>query len=157
MADGIGSKARMPNPVLAPLGRLVGTWRSSGTHPALVGPPLAGRASFTWQDEGAFLVWRSEVDHPQIPDGIAIFGSDNEAGTVLITYFDERGISRKYDVRLTTEGFEMERLTPKFSQRMQFRIEADGTRMVSHGTMSRDGGPWEGDLSMTYERVTAEG
>lgn len=152
MTVDIGNKARKPNPVLAPLGKLVGTWRSEGRHPLLDGPPLAGRASFAWQDEGAFLVWRSQVDHPQIPDGIAIFGSDDEAGTVLITYFDARGISRKYDVTLRPDGFDMERLTPKFSQRMQFRIEADGSRLVSHGTMSRDGGAWEEDLSMTYER-----
>jgi hypothetical protein len=42
---------------------------------------------------------------------------------------------------------------PKFRQRMTFTIDADGSRIVSKGEMSRDGKPWEGDLELTYERI----
>src|SRR4051812_37895591 len=100
MASEIGAKAQIPNPALKPLAPFVGNWRSSGTHPAVPGLTLHGTASFAWQDGGAFLVWRSQVDHPLFPDGIAIFGSDDEAATLFISYFDERGISRKYDLTL---------------------------------------------------------
>jgi hypothetical protein len=153
MADEIGGRARIPNPALAPLGGLVGEWRTTGTHPLVPGVTVHGRASFAWQDGGAFLVWRAEIDDPRFPAGISIFGSDDEAGTLFISYFDERGISRKYDVALEPDGFVMERRDPKFAQRMTFRIEDGGNRIVSSGEMSREGGAWEADLSLIFERV----
>ena len=153
MAAEIGSKAQIPNPALKPLEAIVGEWRTTGVHPLMPGTKVYGRTSFAWQDGGAFLVCRSEVDHPQFPSGIAIFGSDDEAKTWFITYFDLRGVSRKYDITLDPDGLTMHRETQKFSQRATFRIEAGGDRMVSHGEMSRDGGAWEGDLSTTYERA----
>jgi hypothetical protein len=39
-----------------------------------------------------------------------------------------------------------------FAQRMVLTIAADGSLLEGLGTMSRDGGPWEGDLQLTYER-----
>lgn len=152
MPDLIGTRARKPNAALEPLRPLVGEWTTSGTHPMFPGVTVHGRTSFAWQDEGAFLVWRSEIDNPQFPSGIAIFGSDDEAGTMSIVYFDERGISRHYDIHVHADGFTMERLTPKFSQRMKFVF--DGDRMTARGTMSRDGGAWEGDLALDYQRVS---
>ena len=41
---------------------------------------------------------RSEIDEPEIPSGLAIFGSDNATGEYFMLYFDERGVSRKYNV-----------------------------------------------------------
>ena len=152
MPPHIATNAQIPNPRLAPFARLVGDWRTRGTHPALPGTTLHGRASFAWQDGGAFLVWRSEIDHPQFPAGIAIFGSDDAAGTAFIAYFDARGISRKYDVTPEPGGFSMHRADPAFSQRMRLRIDAGGDRIVGTGEMSCDGGAWEPDLSVTYER-----
>ena len=42
-----------------------------------------------------------------------------------------------------------------FAQQMVFTIAADGTRLDAHGTMARDGGPWEDDLQLTYERINS--
>jgi hypothetical protein len=152
MASDIGSKAQIPNPALQPFDRIVGEWRTTGTHPGVPNTTLHGRTSFAWQDGGAFLVWRSQIDDPRFPNCIAVFGSDDEAKTTFISYFDERGISRKYDIILGADGdFIMQRIDPKFSQRMSFTIGAD--RMACKGKMSRDGGAWEGDLSLTYERM----
>ncbi|KRA42149.1 hypothetical protein [Devosia sp. Root635] len=153
MARAIGANASIANPQLKFFERIVGEWRTVGTHPAMPGVTLRGRVSFAWQDGGAFLIWRSEVEHPLFPDGIAIIGSDAAAGTLFISYFDERGVSRKYDVTLHEHGFAMQRLDPKFSQRMTFSLEAGDARMVSKGEMSREGAAWEPDLSQTFERL----
>jgi hypothetical protein len=153
MALAIGAKANIANPQLTFFERIVGAWRSTGTHPALPGVVLHGRVSFAWQHGGAFLVWRSEVEHPLFPDGIAIVASDDEAGTIFMSYFDERAISRKYDVTLGENGFAMQRADPKFAQRMTFSLEAGDTRMVSKGEMSREGAAWEPDLSQIFERL----
>src|SRR3954470_2493290 len=97
----IGSEALVPNPALRPFGVLVGQWRTTGTHPLVPGTTFHGRTSFAWHEGGAFLLMRSEIDESDIPSGVAIFGSDDEAGTFFMAYFDERGVSRKYDVTLT--------------------------------------------------------
>jgi hypothetical protein len=39
---------------------------------------------------------------------------------------------------------------------MVFTIAADGNGIDARGTMSHDGGPWEDDLRLTYERVDAQ-
>lgn len=153
MADQIGAKANIANPQLAFFERLIGQWRTTGTHPAMPGATLRGRVSFAWQDGGAFLVWRSEVDDPRFPDGIAIVGSDDAAGTLFISYFDQRGVSRKYDVTLGENGFAMQRMDPQFSQRITFVLEAGDVKMVSKGEMAREGAGWEPDLSQTFERL----
>src|SRR3954470_2598898 len=94
----IGAEALIPNPALKPLEFLVGEWRTTGTHPLVPGQALSGRTSFAWHEGGAFLIMRSEVDHPQFPSGVAIIGSDDVAGSFVMLWFDERGISRHYDV-----------------------------------------------------------
>lgn len=153
MAHVVGAKARIPNPQLKFFERVVGEWSTTGTHPLLPGATVHGRVSFQWTEGGAFLIWRSEVDDPRFPDGIAIVGSDDEAGTIFVSYFDQRGISRKYDVTVADDGFTMQRTDPKFSQRMTFTLEDGDLRMLSRGEMSREGAAWESDLSQTFERL----
>ncbi|MGO8994621.1 MAG: hypothetical protein ACLQVI_15000 [Polyangiaceae bacterium] len=149
----IGSEARRPNASLKPFEPLIGEWRTTGTHPLLPGKPLHGRASFSWIEGGAFLVWRSEIDEPEVPSGTAILGSDDAQGTFFLLYFDERDVSRAYGVTIRGDVMIWSRDDPKFRQRMTFTIDADGSRIVSKGEMSREGKPWEGDLELTYERI----
>jgi hypothetical protein len=149
----IGSEAQKPSPSLKPLEPLIGEWRTTGKHPLVPGKTFHGRASFSWIEGGAFLIWRSEIDEPEIPSGTAIFGSDDAQGTISMLYFDERGVSRKYDVTISGEVMTWSRDDPKFRQRMTLTINADGSRIVSKGEMSREGKPREGDLELTYERI----
>ena len=153
MTPDIGLKARMPNAVLKPLERLIGEWRTTGTHPAVPGTTLNGRASFAWLEGGAFMIWRSQIDDRLFPEAIAIFASDDEAKSCFISYFDERGVSRRYEIIVADDGFVMQRMDRNFSQRMVFKLDAGGTRMFSTGEMSREGRAWECDLSLTYERM----
>jgi hypothetical protein len=150
MTKAIGSKAQIPNPALKPLAPLIGEWQTTGTHPYFPDAKLHGQVVFEWIEGGAFLRMRSQIDHPKFPDGVAIFGSDDEAGTYYHIYFDERGISRKYDVAITDNQIQWWRDDAHFSQRFTITIEKD--RLVSTGEMSRDGGDWEQDLSLTYVR-----
>ncbi|MGE0158527.1 MAG: hypothetical protein AB7T31_03890 [Gemmatimonadales bacterium] len=96
---------------------------------------------------------RTEVDHPQIPAGLAVFGTDDASGSCFMLYFDERGVSRKYDVSLVGNVLRWWRDDTEFSQRFSGTIAQDGEAIVGKGEMSRAGGPWEGDLELTYTRV----
>ncbi|WP_236600948.1 hypothetical protein [Ktedonobacter sp. SOSP1-85] len=153
MEKKIGSEALQPNPALEPFKVFVGQWQTIGSHPYLPGIPLHGRTTFDWLAGGAFLIMHTEIDHPSFPDGVAIFGSDDVAKTYFQLSFDERGVSRKYDVTMTGNQLKWWRDEPSFSQRCTMTIEDNGNKMESQGEMSREGAAWEKDLALTYVRV----
>ena len=153
MAELVENEAAKPNPALEPFGVLVGTWRTIGTHPLVPGTTFHGRTSFSWMEGGAFLLMHSQIDEPEIPSGIAVFGTDDATGECSMLYFDERGVSRRYEVSLRNNVWTWWRDDPAFSQRMVGTIEADGRTIVSRGELSRDGAAWEPDLALTYTRL----
>jgi hypothetical protein len=123
-------------------------------HPLIPGKTLHGRASFAWADGGAFLVMRSEVDEPEIPSGIAVFGTDDDTGECSMLYFDERGVSRRYQVEVRSDECRFWRDNATFSQRFKVRLVDEGRRMIGQGEMKR-GDAWEPDLQLTYMRTGA--
>jgi hypothetical protein len=147
------NEGSIPNPALQPFGVLIGTWKTVGTHPMVPGTTFHGHTSFDWIEGGAFLVMHSEIDEPQIPSGIAVFGSDDATGEYFMLYFDERGVSRKYDVTLRDGGLKWWRNAPGFSQRFTGTIADDGRTIVGKGELCRDGSSWERDLDLTYTRI----
>lgn len=148
-----GGAALIPNPALRSFEVLVGDWRTTGTHALMPDRILQGRTSFAWHEGGAFLLMRSEMDADEIPSAVAIISSDDAAATFVMAYFDERGVSRKYDVELAGNRLVWQRDEAGFAQRNTLVIDEDGSRMVGTGEMSRGGGDWEGDLSLTYVRI----
>jgi hypothetical protein len=154
MPDRELNEAAKPNPALARFGVLAGAWRTEGTHPLVPGKTFHGRTTFEWIEGGAFMIMRSRIEEPEIPSGIAIFGSDDSTGDCWMSYFDERGVSRRYEMRMHDDVLEYWRTTGRFSQRCVITIAPGGRRMVSRGTMSREGGAWEPDLELTYTRST---
>ena len=140
-----------PNPQLHPLAVLIGEWEMRGSHPMLPGRDLCGRATFEWIERGAFLLVRTHMDAPEIPDGVAIFGTDDErpsAGTLI--YFDVRNVSREYHWTFVDGVLTYTRTASAQSQRM--RLEITERRIVATGEMSKNGGAWEPDLELTYTR-----
>lgn len=146
-----GAGARRPNPALQPLAFLLGQWSTTGTHPAFPGEALPGMTSFDWAEGGAFLLMRSRTDHEDFPDGIAIFSSDDALGTMMMSWFDERGISRLCPVAAGRNSVSWHHDDPAFMQRVTItRLDPD--RLVSEGQMAKDGGPWGPDLSQAFVR-----
>ena len=141
------------NPRLQPLSVLVGTWTTVGTHPLVPGKTFHGRTSFDWMEGGAFLVMHSQIDEPEIPTAIAVFGTDDTADTCSMLYFDERGVSRRYEVSVRANEWRWWRDAPDFSQRFAGTIAPDGRTITGRGEYSRNGGPWEPDLALTYTRA----
>ena len=156
MTRPIGVEAQRRNPALERLMPLLGTWRTTGTHPLVPGTTFHGRTSFAWHEGGAFIVMRSEIDEPEVPNGLAVIGSDDAAETLTMMYFDQREISRNYTVEVFEGEVSWHRDEGGFAQRMVVSIDPDGMRLEARGTMSRDGGPWEQDLELSYERLADE-
>ena len=153
MVDVTGNEAAGPNALLQGLNVLLGTWTTIGTHPLVAGKSFHGRTTFRWIEGGAFLVMHSQIEEPEIPSGIAIFGTDDASGECSMLYFDERGVSRRYETRVEGREWRWWRHADDFSQRFVGVISPDGRTIVSRGEYSRNGGPWEADLALTYTRV----
>ncbi|MVM33299.1 DUF1579 domain-containing protein [Spirosoma sp. HMF4905] len=145
--------AQIPNPALNPFRKLVGEWKTVGTHPALPGKQLTGYSSFNWMEGGAFLIWHSEMDEEGFPNGIAIFGSDDATNKWFMLYFDERKVSRMYEVSLQNNVLSWWRDAPDFSQRYIWTFTDDDNTMISKGELSKNGTSWEADLEQVFTRV----
>src|SRR5262245_28879072 len=125
-----GANARQPNPALQSLSFLLGEWSTTGTHPAFPHTALPGTTSFQWAEGGAFLIMRSQTDHKDFPDGIAIFGSDNVLSTITMCWFDQRGISRLCPVTVGTGWVSWCHDDLAFMQRLTIAADVDGQRMT---------------------------
>jgi len=146
-------KSSIPNPALAPLKTLIGKWKAVGTHPLVPDTILHGRSTFKWIEGGAFLMCQSEIDMKGFPAGVAIFGSDDATGEYFMLYFDERKVSRKYDVTIEKNILKWQRNAPNFSQRYTWIFDDNGKTIVGKGELCEDGKTWKPDLDLTYTRV----
>jgi hypothetical protein len=64
----------------------------TGSHPDLPGRTLRGSVTFERIEGGAFLRMHSKMDDPEIPEGVAIFGTDDGDNA-------DEGVSRRYGAR----------------------------------------------------------
>ena len=106
--------------------RLVGTWATEATHPALPGIVVTGQATFEWLEDQRFLIWRSHYDHPEIPDAITVTGIID--GKPSMHYFDPRGVHRVFAAGITAGTWRFWNDTPGFSQRFTGVLSEDGDR-----------------------------
>src|SRR5262245_30202391 len=141
------------NLALAVLDRAVGAWTVTGSHPYLPGRILLGRVTFERIEGGAFVRMRSKMEDAEIPEGVAIFGTDDADGRCTMLYFDVRGVARRYDVEFHAGGFTWSRDAPQLAQRFRVTIAPDGRTMEGEGTMNKDGEGWEPDLRLAYVRA----
>jgi hypothetical protein len=148
-----GSAAMIPNPRLAVFAPLIGEWTTAGQHSMMPGVALHGRTVFDWHAEGAFLRVRSEIAEPRIPTGIALVGSDEASETFTMLYFDERGVSRRFEVEMDRGVMRWWRTAPRFSQRFTLTLDPDGDALHGVSALSKDDATWEQDLELMYTRV----
>ena len=140
MAKHAKHEAAIPNPALN---------RLSG----LVPNTLHGHASFEWVEGGAFLMMYWEIEEPDIPSAIAIFGSDDVIEEYFVLYFDERGVSRKYEMTLRANRWIYWRNAPGFSQRFTGTFGDNGDTIMGVWELSEDGSTWKRDLELIYTRI----
>jgi hypothetical protein len=153
-------------PTLAQLDRLVGTWTTEATHPAMPGVVVHGTAVFEWLEGRRFLMHRARTDHPDFPDALSIIGhmeqdrvdgADGEvpaagASPLRMHYFDSRGVFRVYETRIADAAWEFWRNAAGFSQRFTGRFADGDDTIVGHSQLCTDDVHWADDLAITYRR-----
>jgi hypothetical protein len=151
------------NPVLKRLDALVGEWEMQ----ASIGgqPTAAARSSFTWLEEGAFLILHAEAG-PPLPDAPAewlanspfpittVIGLDDESETFCYAYADARDVHRVY--RMSLDGGLWKiwgQSGPEFFQRFTGTFSDDARAITGRWERSRDGTNWESDFDVAYAKV----
>ena len=74
-----------------------------------------------------------------MPSGISYIGSDDQEGTYMMLYFDERGVSRHYEVSIDAGVLHWWRDAPGFRQRYTITMSVDGDTLHGRGELARDG------------------
>jgi hypothetical protein len=146
----------------SPLGRLIGTWEFA---PLVDGQPAgAGRATFEWIEDSAFVLERSEAEWSD-PEWLenapvstrSVIGFDDTTDEIAMLYSDSRGVFRIYRGSLTDEAWRLERAAPGFHQRFIGTFGDDGRTIDGRWESSPNGTAWELDFPITYRKVEGNG
>ncbi len=130
--------------------RFAGSWTTEATHPLVPGEVIHGTSQVEAMPGERFLVHRTQFDHPDFPDALAVLGD------TAMHYFDVRGVHRLFALTMSPDGWSIvrDRGDEAFAQRMAFVF--DGADVLRGTTqLCRDGSTWEEDLAIVYRRVPA--
>lgn len=150
-----------PQPAVAALAPLIGTWRMDAVFPdARQGPPedTGARTVFEYGPGSQFVIQTWQVPHPAAPDGIAIITADPEHGGFLQHYFDSRGVVRVYEMTFDERTWTLQRTRADFSpldfsQRWEAKLSPDGERIEGRWLDRSDDGEWSHDFELTYTKL----
>ena len=141
------------------LEKFVGVWSQEAIFPK--GSPIPGdvkaTAEFAWTLGGAFLLERSEIDHPDAPDGLAIIAPNPDGGYTQ-HYFDSRGVIRLYEMTFDGRLWTLTRAKPDFSpldfkQRYTGTFSDNGRAIRGVWEICFDGETWQKDFELNYTRI----
>lgn len=147
------SQVSHPNPALKPLEALVGEWRVAMVFPADTAAIVHTTMSFTWLEEGAFLLMQMGDRASSLPWSIAIISRDDGVEAYSLLYYDWRGVSRIYQMRLSDGVWTQWRTAPGFSQRFSGVLSDDGQTITARWERSSDDVTWEHDFDLTYTKM----
>jgi hypothetical protein len=142
------------NPALKALKALVGEWETELSNASFLPDntaKLKGRVTIEWIENGGFIVIR-QGDIP-LPWSRWLIGRDDSEPNYSVFYFDDRGVSRKYEMSFTKGIWKMWRNSPKFSQRFEGKLSKNGSIIKAHWEKSMDGKNWEHDFNLTYSKL----
>jgi hypothetical protein len=151
--------AEQRSEALVRLDVFVGEWAVEASFPGRQpdeAPPA--RVRFEWALDGQFLLQRTEVSLPEVPDSLSIVGVDPETGGYTQHYFDSRGVARLYAMSLDGGVWTLTRESPDFSplhfrQRFVGTFGADGNTITGAWEQGADDAGWEHDFHLAYRKV----
>ena len=99
------------------------------------------------------MIMHAEVEEEGFPSSIAILGSDDAIERFFMLYFDERGVSRRFETTLQANTWKFWRDAPGFSQRFTGTIDETGETFSVVGELSEDDATWKRDIETKYTRI----
>jgi hypothetical protein len=145
-----------PNPALKDLEVFVGDWDVEVSRASFLPDPsttVNGYASIEWLESGAFLVIHQGAKAGP-PFSIWVIGRDESTEMYKMFYFDDRGVSRIYDMSFDGEVWKIWREAPGFFQRFTGTFSKDGKSIAAQWEKSSDGKTWEHDFDLTSTKLS---
>lgn len=130
------------------LDALIGSWDLEISHPSHPSHVIEGRADFERLDGGHFVVERWQIDHPDFPNGLAVYDAATQH------YFDARGVARVYEMSIADGEWTLARDGDDFSQRFTGHFSDGGSVIDGYWEMARDGTTFERDFDLTFRKVS---
>jgi hypothetical protein len=112
-----------------------------------------GEVSFQWLEHGAFLIMRMGGDPSNSQGAIWLINRDESSSDYKVFYYDDRKVSRIYEMSLSDNLWKLWRQSPNFSQRFEGKISKDGNKILAKWEKSEDGQNWKHDFDVTYIRM----
>ena len=142
----------MRNPALDALSPLIGRWTVELANAEFLeeGQTMEGTATVEWLDD-AFVVMRSEMPGGP-PRSTSVIGRNESRETYEMLYYDERGVSRIYEMTFDGRSWSLSRADPDFHQRFVAEL-TDADTIRARWEKSDGSGPWEHDFDLTYTRM----
>lgn len=144
------------NPALQDLAVLIGNWEMELSNAGFLPDPSArvkGKVSFEWLEDGAFLMMRMGDRLSEAPRAIWLIHRDDASSDYKAFYYDDRKVSRIYEMSFSNQTWRLWRQSPDFSQRFEGRIGKEGNKIMAEWEKSSDGQTWEHDFDVTYTRL----
>jgi len=141
------------NPALKDLEVLQGEWEMELSNTSFLPDPSAtikGNVSFDWLEGGAFLIMRMGDIRSQ--GAIWLINRDESSSDYKVFYYDDRKVSRIYEMSFSDNVWKLWRHSPNFSQRFEGQISNDGNKILAKWEKSGDGRKWEHDFDVAYTR-----
>ena len=145
-----------PNPMLKDLEVLVGKWELELSNASFLPNPSAtvkGNVSFDWLEGGAFLIIRMGGQPSGTPSATWLIHRDDSSAAYKVFYYDDRTVSRIYEMSFSDNVWKLWRHSPDFSQRFEGNISEDGNKILAEWQKSNDGQKWEHDFDVAYTRL----
>src|SRR4030095_5750125 len=151
-------KKSISNPTLKSLEVLIGEWEVELSNASFLSSKLdkrKGTYSIELLENGGFLVIRQVFDKPPSPPlGSWVIGHDDSEENYSVLYYDDRGVSRRYEMSFNDSVWRIWRQAAPFWQRFEGKISKDGKTITAYWELSTDNGKnWEHDFDLTYKRI----
>jgi len=151
-----GSNGSKPNPALRDLEILIGKWEMELSNASFLPNPSAtvrSKVVFEWLEDAAFLIMRMGEDPSKSQGAIWLIHRDESRSDYKVFYYDDRNVSRIYEMSFADQGWKVWRKSPGFSQRFEGKISAGGNKILAKWEKSSDGQTWEHDFDVLYTRI----
>jgi hypothetical protein len=143
------------NPALENIEFLTGAWVMELSNASFLDDPktvVHGSATFEKLEGGDFLVMRQGAKGEGMW-ATWLIGRDEDSPNYTVLYFDNRRISRVYEMSFEKDVWKIWRDAPGFSQRFVGTVSADKKTIKAHWESSKDGKTWEHDFDLVYTRA----
>ena len=143
------------NPALKDLEIFLGQWTAEISNASFL-PDLSdtikSNASFEWYEEGEFLILRQGTK--EIPHATWLISRDQDSSNYTVLYFDDRHVSRVYEMSFEDDNWKIWRNAPNFIQSFEGKLSKDKNTITGAWSKSSDGKKWEHDFDLVYKRTT---